>query len=102
MGRTFSGCLALAWGAAVVTSLLAADKPAPKKPAEKEFSLSKNWVVLVNPTAKIRGRRPLPTKGLIENFDDLKFTAPSRGIHLCWANSLTMGSSRWWMARCSL
>jgi hypothetical protein len=60
--------------------VLAADKPNAKQgDAEKSFTLTNKWVVLVNPTARLRGRRPLPEKGLIQNFPDLKFTGPKPG-----------------------
>jgi hypothetical protein len=66
--------------ALISTSLLfAADKPNAKPPAEKAFTLTSKWVVLVNPVAKIRGARPLPEKGLIQNFPELRFTGPKPG-----------------------
>jgi hypothetical protein len=57
--------------------LLGADKP-NAKPAEKDkaFTLTNKWAVLVNPTARIRGRRPLPENGPIQSLQELKFTGP--------------------------
>jgi len=57
--------------------LLAADKP-DAKPAgqDKGFTLTNKWVVLVNPSARVRGRRPLPENGPIQNLQELKFTGP--------------------------
>jgi hypothetical protein len=54
--------------------LIAADKP-NAKPAN-QFQLTDKWVVLVNPVGKIRGRRPLPDKGLVQNVAELKFVGP--------------------------
>jgi len=68
--------------AALLTAplVLAADKPTVKQGAsEKTYTLPNKWVVLVNPTAKIRGRRPLPEKGLLQNFPELRFTGPKPG-----------------------
>ncbi|HVJ85555.1 MAG TPA: hypothetical protein VM452_07905 [Caulifigura sp.] len=77
MGRVLTACGLAALLIASVACALAADKPAAKP--EKVFTLSDKWVVLVNPNAKIRGRRPLPDKGLIQNFPELKFTGPRPG-----------------------
>ncbi len=76
MGRTF---ILLASVLASLSILVGADKPNPKAPPDKTFALSSKWVVLINPTAKIRGRRPLPDKGLVQNFPELKFTGPKPG-----------------------
>jgi len=69
----------MATGLLLTPLLFGADKPKPKPGPEKEFTLSNKWIVLVNPVAKIRGRRPLPEKGLIQNFPDLRFTGPRPG-----------------------
>jgi hypothetical protein len=66
----------LVW--AISFSLPAADK-APPKAKDKPVALSSKWMVLINPTAKIRGRRPLPENGPVQNVDDLRFTGPRPG-----------------------
>ena len=78
MGRASLLCCCAATLLGSLT-LFGADKPNAKAPADKSFVLSSKWAVLVNPTAKIRGRRPLPEKGLIQNFAELKFTGPKPG-----------------------
>ncbi len=77
MGRALFVASLLAMASLPV--LNGADAPGAKGPAEKAFTLSNKWVVLINPAAKIRGRRPLPEKGLVQNLPSLKFTGPRPG-----------------------
>jgi hypothetical protein len=80
MGRVFRANRFVVFGLIAAPLLLGADKPKAKAPpAEKQFELSNKWVVLVNPAARIRGQRPLPEKGLVQNFGELKFTGPRPG-----------------------
>jgi hypothetical protein len=78
MGRRFRAGRSIALALLAAPLLFAADKPNAKpnaKPAEA-FALSSKWIVLINPAAKIRGKRPLPEKGLVQSLPELRFTGP--------------------------